>query len=275
MRHAYFDEAGIGNPDNEPYTVVAGIMLDVDERYSPLQKYLLDMADDLVAPSLKRPLDFVFHAKDLWHGAGFFPRADWKLERRLEILGHLADVPQKFELPIIYCCVKREDYFPKDLPAGTAKRHLRAARAEANKKCHTICFLRCLTLVDGWMERNHKDEKAFVVAELHDDHRGLLLQAAQLFSNPRFRSDIENDPDISWSPLTYVVEEPLFVRKSGSSPVQVADVCAFILARALADAPHSEEWLEKIRPNLINGFRREFVGKPKASAFVDIESQEN
>lgn len=50
MRHIYFDEAGIGNPEVEPYTVVAGIVLHVDNQYDSLQKYLLDMADDLVAP---------------------------------------------------------------------------------------------------------------------------------------------------------------------------------------------------------------------------------
>ena len=107
LRHVYFDEAGIGNPDTEPYTVVAGVMLHVDDQYTPLQTYLLDMADDLVGPSLERPLDFVFHAKELWHGEGFFPRDNWGLDKRLAILAHLADIPRKFKLPIFYSCVER------------------------------------------------------------------------------------------------------------------------------------------------------------------------
>lgn len=217
------------------------------------------MADDLVGPDSNRPLKFAFHAKELWHGEGFFPRQNWDLEKRLEILGHLADIPRKFQLPIIYSCVKRSEYPPKELPAGSAKHLVRKERAIATKKCHTICFLNCLGLVERWMERELKNEKAFAVAELHEDHRFNLLTVAQLFTNPRTRATIEADPNISWHPLTHLVEEPLFVRKSGSSPVQIADVCAFILARALAGTKHSEVLLEKIKPNLVNGFRREFV----------------
>ena len=85
VRHAYFDEAGISQ---EPYTVVAGIMIHVDAQYRGLQKYILDMADDLVGKD--RPMDFFFHAKELWHGSGFFPRDEWSLEKRMEILGYLA-----------------------------------------------------------------------------------------------------------------------------------------------------------------------------------------
>lgn len=259
MRHVYFDEAGIGNPAFEPYTVVAGVMLHVDDQYTPLQKYLLDMADDIVGPNLERSPHFAFHAKDLWHGAGFFPRNKWSREIRLEILGHLADIPQKFELPIIYGCVKRADYPPEQLSPESAKRLFKAAQARANRKCHTICFASCLQQVERWMAHAYKDEKAFVVAELHEDHKDYLLTLAQLFLNPRNWPIIEDDPNVDWSPLTRIAEEPLFVRKSGASPVQIADVCAFILARALANAQHSELLLEKIRPNLVSGFRNDFV----------------
>lgn len=259
LRHVYFDEAGIGNPDIEPYTVVAGVMLHVDLQYTPLQTYLLEMADDLVGPSKERPMDFVFHAKDLWHGKGFFPRDNWSLDRRLEILGYLADIPVKFKLPIIYSCVERSKFPPKNPPLGSAKRLFKKARAEATKKCHTICFLSCLTQVERWMEHAYKDEKVSVIVEQHKVHKSNLLIVAQLLSNPRARSTIENDPNISWPALTRIVEEPLFVQKSGTSPVQIADLCAFLLARALAGKEDSEPQMEKIRPKLVSGFRRDFL----------------
>ena len=216
------------------------------------------MADDLVAPSLKRSLNFAFHAKELWHGEGFFPRENWSRERRLEILGHLADIPQKFHLPIIYSCVKRSKYPPKNPPANSPKRVFRRAQREATKRCHTICFLSCLEQVERWMECKHQEEKVFVVHELHENHKADLSEISKFFSNPRARSTIENDPDINWSALTHLVEEPLFVRKSGSSLVQIADVCAFILSRALAEKEHSKPLLEKIRPNLVSGFLCDF-----------------
>lgn len=263
VRHFYCDEAGMSDPAVEPYMVVAGIMLHVDNEYSDLQKYLLDMADDLVGPD--RPANFVFHAKELWFGGKFFSREKWPLEKRLEILGRLADIPGKFRFPIIYACIERIKYPPKAPLEGSAARSFREAQAEANKKCHTICFLSCLTLVERWMEHAHKDEKVFVVTEMHERHKNNLLTITQIMSEPRVRPIIENDPNISWSPLTHIVDDPLFVNKSGSSPIHVADVCASILARSLNDKSHTTPLLEKILPNLVTGFRRDFM-KPKASA---------
>lgn len=258
LRHVYFDEAGLANPKHEPFTVVAGVMLHVDDQYNPIQKYLLGMADDLVGPSRERPIDFVFHAKDLWHGSGFFPRNKWTLSKRLEILGHLADIPGKFDLPIIYSCVERQQYLPKKHAARTSQKINRRALAKSNRKCHLVCFAGCLSQTERWMREKHGNERVFVVVEHHQDHRDYLLLLSQFFANPRARSTIENDPAIKWPALTHVVEEPLFVRKSGSSPIQVADICAFVLARSLAGANHSEQLLKRIKPNLVSGFRRKF-----------------
>jgi len=250
MRHIYFDEAGIGNPEVEPYTVVAGIVLHVDNQYDSLRKYLLDMADDLVAPRDERPLDFVFHAKELWHGNGFFPRDDWKLEKRLEILGHLADIPNKFDLPIIYSCIKREEYVPKNLP--------KKQRRVADIKCHATCFVSCLDQADRWVEKFCPTEKAFAIVEHHKEHQSGLQLVADYLTNPRLYEAILNDTNFHWNPLEYFVETPLFSPKSGNSPLQVADICAFILSRALAEANHTEALLEKIRPQLVSGFIKNF-----------------
>ena len=250
MRHIYFDEAGIGNPNIEPYTVVAGIVLHVDNQYDSLQKYLLEMANDLVAQSNKRPLEFVFHAKELWHGNGFFPRDDWTLEKRLEILGHLADIPENFNLPIIYSCIKREEYVPKDLKGKQ--------RAAADKKCHATCFMSCLSQADRWIEQFYPDEKVFAIVEHHQSHKSGLQIVADYLTNPRLIEEIQNDNSLHCDPIKHFVETPLFSPKSGNSPLQIADICAFILSRALAEAKHSDVLLEKIRPQLASGFIKSF-----------------
>ncbi|MCH8977215.1 MAG: DUF3800 domain-containing protein [Proteobacteria bacterium] len=253
MRHFYLDEAGIGNPKIEPYTVVAGFLLHVDNQYEMLRKYILDMADNLVAPNNERPDNFCFHAKDLWHGSRFFSRDKWPLEKRLEILGYLADIPDKFDLPIIYTCIKREDFVPIDLVGKK--------RANADSKCHATCFLSCLSHADRWMEEFQPEEKIFAIVELHRDHKSGLEEIANTMSDPRVKDQIIDNEDFHWKPLKYFVESPLFTPKSGNSPLQVADVCAFILSRALAGGNHTAELLEKIRPNLVSGFERDFFRK--------------
>lgn len=259
MRHFYLDEAGIGDPKKEPYTVVAGFLLHVDDQYHPLSKYLLDMADDLSAPNLERPINFHFHAKDLWHGAGHFPRNKWPLERRLEILGHLADIPAKFKLPVIYTCLKRDEVAPGNLT--------RKERAAADEKIHATCFVGCLNLADDLIERDVPNEQAFCVVEHHPAHKSGLQSVAVTLSDPRFRKVFEESIEIQGlgvRPLKHFVESPLFSQKSGSSPLQVADACAFILSRALAGGNYIQELLERIKPQLVSGFRDRFFQPPNA-----------
>ena len=262
MRNVYFDEAGLANPEHEPYTVVAGVVIQVDEQYEAIRRYLLDMADDFVGG---RPNNFAFHAKDLWHGEGFFPRPNpaltgpgmvWTLEQRLKILGHLADIPAKFDLPVIYSCIRRAPYLG-ELPLSRGAR--RGVIREANKRCHVICFMSCLEQTERWMIHAYDSEKVFIVVEHHDDHREKLLEFAQLLSNPRAADVIDADTKIGWRALRHLVDDPLFVRKSGASPIQIADVCAFILARALGECQHALPLLERIRPNLVSGFTKNFV----------------
>lgn len=252
VRFSYFDEAGIANPKHEPYTVVAGIMIHADDQYQYLQKYILDIADDLVGKD--RPQDFVFHAKELWHGGKFFPRDKWSREKRFEILGHLTDIPRKYQFPLIYACVERAK-FPAKNPAD------RKSRAQATRKCHMLCFLSCLSQTDEFVGAMYPGEMAFVVAEDHNEHRVMLRDGANILGNPRLAQIIKDDPGVSWKPNTHLVDEPLFQKKSGNSPLQVADVCAFILSRHFAADSYIAPLVEKIKPQLIRGLRTEFVAR--------------
>ena len=81
VRVTFLDEAGVSNPREEPFLVVAGIMLDPDRHYGTLDARLRTLAEECFPPersevlaqvrALGRP--FIFHAKDVWHGSGFFP----------------------------------------------------------------------------------------------------------------------------------------------------------------------------------------------------------
>jgi hypothetical protein len=257
VRHLYLDEAGIGNPEIEPYTVVGGIAVHVDNQYDSLQKYLLDMADDLVAPSSQRPSNFCFHATALWHGNGFFHRdKGWTRPRRMEILRYLADIPEKFELPIIYSCLERATFCPASVRGKE--------RRIADRKAHATAFLSTLTVAERWMEEKVPHEKIFAVVELHENHKKGLERVADVMTDPRAAEEIEKAADFHWRPLRRFADAPLMTPKSGKSPLQVADVCAFILSRALADRrdnfyEDNQDLFQRIEPLLVTGFRKDFV----------------
>ena len=110
---------------------------------------------------------------------------------------------------------------------------------------------------------------AFAVVEDHADHRSILRDAANLLGDPRLAPAIENDPNISWEPFTHLVEEPLFQKKSGNSPLQIADVCAFILRRHFAGDQFIAPFIERIKPRLVAGLRTKFFEKKAEKAAPD------
>lgn len=256
VRHIYFDDAGLANASHEPYTVVAGVVLHVDNQYTQVQKYLLDMADDLVGKD--RPANFYFHATDIWHGDGFHPRDTWDLPRRMKLLTYLAEIPWKFQLPIIYSCVERKPYLP-EIPADMPRKKIRRHRAAADEFCHKLAFLSCMGQTEKWMREMNPNEKIFAVVENHETHGEELRRIATYLGDARRRDEIAAKIKTGWPTLDHFVEDPLLMRKTGTSPLQLADACAFILSRALGERNHIEPFLEHIKPCLVSGFLKSFT----------------
>jgi hypothetical protein len=105
VRMIYLDDAGLSNPDHEPYVVVAGPLVDADTQWLELERHLEHLAD-LHAPPERRH-EFYFHATELFSGGGFFPRDRYPREERWEILDKLVAIPKKFKLPITYGVFER------------------------------------------------------------------------------------------------------------------------------------------------------------------------
>ena len=61
------------------------------------------------------------------------------------------------------------------------------------------------------------------------------------------------------SPRQRLVESPLFQPKDGASPVQVADVCAFLIRRRLEGCAIAVPIAEHFTPQLVSGWKTNFV----------------
>jgi hypothetical protein len=66
MRVAYLDEAGVGNVDAEPFTVVAGVIVSTALQWRTAQRWLHDIVKRNIRKDEQQ--GFVFHATDLFHG---------------------------------------------------------------------------------------------------------------------------------------------------------------------------------------------------------------
>src|SRR5271169_2922030 len=88
VRLVYLDEAGIGDIAREPHIVVTGAIIDADKQWKRLEEYYRILAHDIFPR--EELFNFVFHAKDIWHGSGPFDRKRFSRRDRLTILKRLA-----------------------------------------------------------------------------------------------------------------------------------------------------------------------------------------
>src|SRR6266446_5100635 len=88
VRLAFLDEAGRSR--HEPLIVVAGILMHGDRTYRKLVARFDEIAATFLPEADRK--GFVFHAKDIFHGAGkyFKDREKWPKARRWPILSALA-----------------------------------------------------------------------------------------------------------------------------------------------------------------------------------------
>jgi len=248
VRLTYLDEAGVSNPAQEPFLVVAGVMLDPDRHYGALDARLRALAEECFplersdvlrhARAFGRP--FIFHAKDVWHGSGFFPRDDtlnWPLHRRRKVFEALSKNPEKFSLNIVWGAVDRQALLRSDEAKGLSRKDL-----EGN--AHALAYFHTMRRVDNWMIENAPREYTMLYAE---DRREVRDYVDIIHTMCVDRSIDETAPSTAFG-STHIAEPVAWIEKSRSAILQVADHCAFIIKRKLQGCKHIGPYFENIRP---------------------------
>jgi hypothetical protein len=239
MRLAYIDESGIGNVEQEPHLVVTGVLVHGDGQLLDVKEHLRKIVIKFI-PEEHRT-GFVFHATELFNGGGkLFDRKNpvVSFEQRLQIIDALAAIPRKFMLKIAQGWVDRRT-FPHSftLPANTPT-HVKTMHE------HATAFLNCIAMVEMWMRRHAKREHCMTIVEDNSDVRQLLREVQKFNQNSQ---NLEPDSTFSYLfPFKHIQEDPLFQPKRSASPLEVADFCAYIWRRFLAD-PENERWVKHIK----------------------------
>lgn len=244
----YVDEAGISNPAHEPFVVVSAVIVDADKKLVALERHL----DKLVERHIpeEHRADFVFHATHLfnWGGKVFYKNApDYPLERRLKIADDLADIPRRFKLPLTYGLVERARW-PQSMSIADE-----LSQAEKTVGQHVTAFVVCSLRVDGWMRKKSPNEVCLMIAEDNEQARSLIRQTQRALQDQSLVLEIESHR--AHFPFRKIKEDPLFQPKRKSSPLQVADFCAYVFKRvAMGDDRYRrfldpmvdqiEDWLE-------------------------------
>ena len=240
MRIAYMDAAGLSNPANEPYLVVAGVIVHADRQLGRVQDYLTYLVRKHI-PEDDWP-GFVFHATEFFNGSGkgVFNRkhpdwsTKWPLERRLQIAADLAALPEMFGLTIALGYMKRTDPdFPDRLTVPGSGTVLNKITAQ-----YAIAYMTCIMQVEAWLRQETDGEVCMLVVEDDPTYRSVTREAHSYYQRP----DIGNKLPLAirrYLPLQRIKEDPLFQTNRASSVLQLADFCAYVYKRFLMNREDS------------------------------------
>lgn len=277
-RFVYLDEAGISNLDQEPWCVVAGFVLHADGQWKGLDRYLSDMIDDIFPDG--PPEGFYFRGYDLWSGNkdGHFPKPEnggrFTGDQRWKILEQLVSIPALYSLPIVFGVADRREHHFRSPEHGDGVNPL--APADEIIAEQASCYFQCAMQVEKLM-RDHAqdDEVALLIAE-HGPANKPVKQLHNWMRNRTNVANLVNDPELNddWTqllPVERIVETAHFANKEDSLPLQLADICAFIIKRHMCGKEKSEPLYNKLTPAMLYRPRGDYSEWPSPQAGDEAE----
>jgi hypothetical protein len=216
------DEAGTGDPEHEPFLVVAAALVHADRQAKHLESALRRVQEKHCPDA---PTDFVFHAMHIFSGQSgnrYFSRERWPKEKRWAILDDLVKIPGEYDVPVVHGHIDRVEGMPN---ARSPKERL--------IQQHSVAFMLCAMRADWWLRfHGGNREVGMIIAEDNTDVKEALRRMQGFAHRP---TDIHNLVP-GWEkylPFRKIIDTVHYAGKKQSALLQLADVCAFIIKRQL------------------------------------------
>lgn len=227
MRLLYLDEAGTDH--RSPVVVVSGVLVHGDRHYRAIDDYMDALIWRHVEPEKRE--DFIFHATDIYHGSGYFDRRkpEWAdAKSRNDLLTNLAAIVVNLGLSVVVGRYYRGRHDNGMRPESTA--------GERTNLLQQMAAFDCLSQADKWLTAHAPDELATVVHEDGSRAKNLIKRTVRVVRSPTQMASLPEDVKHAFSlPLRRIVDTVHFAEKQDARPLQLADLCAFLLCRFAAD----------------------------------------
>ena len=233
---------------HEPTIVVAGIVINGDRTYREIEARLHQIAE-IHIPASDR-IGFIFHAIDVFRGTGYFKDHDiWPRCRRFPILRDLAKLPKLLGIPIVFGHINKEAYRREIEPTLALQKTEKDRLHAADVAEHMAAFATAEIAIERQVRTYPRDEICMLVAEDTDRVKKAVKNAHALLrdADRLAGSGFEHMPGL---PLKKIVDTPHFASKAESAPLQLADVCAYLILRRLMRRDDLQEFFEEIAPQL-------------------------
>lgn len=251
-RDIYLDESGISG--DEPIAVVAGVIVQRDVHWLPVQRYIDDLVKEYIPEEHRH--GFIFHAKDQFHGEGrtIFNSQKFPVEKGREVLMKLISAPAKFSIPIICGHVRRDPKMPaRIMVAGSTDPK---AYIDRGAYYHASAFCMCALAAEKYMKVHAPaDELAALFAEDNPFTKKFVTDMHLMLKGGRNRKE---DLDyFTWInivipdclPMRRVVDTVSFQGKGDALFLQLADACAFILRFFFQGRGEHDEYYQALTGN--------------------------
>ena len=231
----YLDESGTSR--GERSAVVAGVVIDGDNQLVALEEHMERLVERHIPRDNRE--DFFFHATNIWSGNKYYKdRGVWPLDRRLAILHDLVEIPQQFDIPVVF------GYCPRD-ELITVPDDFTMDERQHDAVIHSIAFFECACVVEKIMRELWPDETALLIAEDRPEVRNIVRYVHSWMRSGKAPS--QGDAG-EYLPLSHIRDTVHWAGKMQSRHLQLADICAFVIRGHLDKHPQNPPLYNKLRP---------------------------
>ena len=167
----FLDESGTSVSD--PIVVVAGVLIDGNTQWSPIEEALAALRDRYVSPD-QMPHFKGFHATEMFQGAGKVLELSHTrpLDESHTILEQVIKLPAQFKLPVVFGYTRKVDS-PSDLKTP-------AQRRDSIGRHHALAASFCAIQADNYLKQRCPNDLAWAVAEDNTDTKGVVSDIYEL-----------------------------------------------------------------------------------------------
>jgi hypothetical protein len=155
---------------------------------------------------------FLFHAKDIFQGAGYFKdKEKWPRERRFPILRALAKLPRQFWMPVVFGHVNKEEY-RRDAAQQIMVHSRETNRAHVTDIAeHMVACARAEITIERQMRLFPRNEICMLIGEDTDRIKRAVKAAHALLKNPLeiVGTEFARVPGL---PVTRIVDTPILLK---------------------------------------------------------------
>jgi len=262
VRVAFSDESGTGNQEEERNTVVAAIMLNVDQQQPELEADLEELLRAQEIDPTKYELKGTRLARDI-RAARTHPSEEHERRARAAKAiwqGTLALLYQH-KVPIFAAAYNRPgyEYFCNQLSEPPSAEPPSTSQSTA----YTSAFGDCLMQVDRYVNTTMPAEQVLWISDKAVEENNLknVLKATRILLGRIPLSEI--DPSLPEPHIAHIRPPIYFGHSHESRPLQVADLCATTLAYHLRGERDVKEFFPLLRAQFVN-----IISKPR---FVEFD----